>query len=206
MPPLGPLNFANKLRQTWWGCDTDLGKDVHKFRSGLGRVRLPSRVLGIALSLRDLEKGRGRGKREGGSVRASLPWSAPNFKDPTHVLVQQRWQLLQGARGPCALEQISCRLVAMFWRVPHSETRALEHLGQPSSHEAKSLLGRGASVLPVPSQCRASLPAHLHALPIRLPPRVAVLWTLPFWPEGRQARAPRSGRMGEHSAGRGGAD
>ena len=47
-------------------------------------------------------------------------------------------------------------------------------------------------------QCGPSLPPT-HDLPIRLPSGRCPVGTA-FWPEGRQASMPRSGRMGEHSA------
>lgn len=73
-----------------------LERDVYKFRVVQGESIY--QTSGIAPFSHDLMKGGEEERNEGGSVRASLPWSLP-LSDPTHTLVEQRWQRIQGADG-----------------------------------------------------------------------------------------------------------
>lgn len=75
-----------------------LERDVHKFRVVQGESVY--QATGVAPFRHDLGKG-GDGE-EGGRVSqgfVGLEPTLPLLKDPTHVLVEQRWQLLQGAKG-----------------------------------------------------------------------------------------------------------
>lgn len=89
-----------------------LERDIHKFRVVQGESIY--QATGIAPFSHDLRKGGPGGKSEEESVRASSAWIPPPLlSDPTHTLVE-KVAASPGSGGGCALEQISCRLVAMF--------------------------------------------------------------------------------------------
>ena len=80
-------------QQSWAGrggvVTLTLERDVYKFRVVQGESIY--QTAGIAPFSHDLRKGGEEERNEGGSVRASVPWSTPPpLRDPTHTLVAQR--------------------------------------------------------------------------------------------------------------------
>ena len=73
-------------------------RDVHKLRVVQGESVY--QAAGVAPFRHNLRKaGDGGRGRVGQSGLVALEPTLPPLKDPTHVLVEQRWQLLQGAKG-----------------------------------------------------------------------------------------------------------
>lgn len=88
-----------------------------------------------------------------GSVRVTLRCrphlTTHQLSSPTHTLLEQRWQLVQGVEGPCLGADLMQAGGDVLGRCLTAKHVALEHLGQfISSYVGKVPVGGGSPQYP----------------------------------------------------------